>query len=264
MAGREVIDVPWKGPDPLVTELLAQPGRSKYVWVIDEIRRYPPRPDGCRLRLVVHTIKRPRRCMVHSHAKIANQNNPGDPPTVRQGRSGGRTAVSASEWRDPDDVSPTASHTPRQVKGWHTFCPLERMRMAAGSRVTSEHVAAANVLRAAVDAASIGFTSVRDLAELATGLPGPRSGPSEAAKKQALACGVVQRALAPFGLATISMLNAVLIENTTITSWCAAMTETTGRRHDPSQYVGSLLTCLDVLTKHFATQIDKQDEERAA
>ena len=259
MAGT-ILEVPWQGEDPEAGDLLAQ-RRGKLVWVIDAVERIAERADGCRLRLTVHTIRRPARCVVHSHNRIAHQRSPGDPPDVRQGRPGGRTAVVSSEWRDPDDISPTASRTPRQVRGWHTFCPLERMR-SAGSRITSEHIAAANVLRAATDAASYGFTTLRDLNELATGLPGPSTGPSEAAKKQAVACGVVQRALAPFDLATVAMLNAILIENTTINAWCAARTVETGRRYDPAQYIGSLMQCLDILVKHFGQLVDQQDDEQ--
>jgi hypothetical protein len=73
--------------------------------------------------------------------------------------------VMPGTWRDPDDVSPSAARTARMVKGWLSYCPLRRMQQRFGvvSGITAEHIAAADHLRRLYDAATLGFTGIKDM-----------------------------------------------------------------------------------------------------
>lgn len=237
--------------------MLPQQKRGRMVWAIEAVQRIAETESGCRLRLTVRATRRRAGVVVHSLKRIAHQHSPGDPPDVRQGRPGGPTAVSVGEWVDPDDTG--ATYRARQIKGWRRSCPLERM-MAKDPRsgITTEQIAAANILRQAVDGATIGFTSPRDLGELASGLPGPRGGPSEADKRQAEACGIVLRALKPFDLGHLALLNAVLIDNYTVHAWC----QMRGQPNRTAFFAGVLVTLLDILVKHFGAQVEHREDER--
>lgn len=255
------LKVPWEGEDPRVGDFIAKQQRSgKSVWAIDGVQRIAPEPDGARLLLTTHDVKRPTTgSTVHPYRRMSHRISVGDPPDVRQGRAGGRTAVVAGAWVDPDDVRPNASYKPREVRNWQVACSLQRMARVQGSQITAEHIAAADILREAVDGANYGYTSPRDLGEIMTGLPGPRSGPSEAAKRQVDACQVVIRALRPFPRDQIAFLNAILIENMMVSAWCDYLdTVFPDIRHERKVYVGMLLNILGILALHFRDAIDEE------
>jgi hypothetical protein len=153
-------------------------------------------------------------------------------------------------WRDPTDTTPNASRRPREIAGYRTYCPLRRM-MKRHAPVTLAHIAAADLLRTAVDLAVIGL-SPAPLGEAIGGAYGPKGGPSEAAITQAQAALAVSRALAPFTGRQVAMLSHVVLQNRSVPTWCA--------EHDPPletkfEY-GRLVALLDILVEHYRDDVD--------
>jgi hypothetical protein len=155
-------------------------------------------------------------------------------------------------WRDPDDVRPNAQHRPREISGYRTYCPLRRMARAHGSQVTERHIAAADLLRAAVDLAVIGASGVLDLAGLGA-VFGPVNGPTRAALRQAAAMAEAQRALTRLAPSQRELLTAVVLFNCSLQTWCARPPG-----HNAQVEMGRLLGVLDVLADHYAGEIDRQ------
>lgn len=257
-----VLKVAWDGENPRVGECIAKKqGRGKSVWVIDRVERIPTEEDGARLLITTHDSKMPFKAKVHPYGRMSQRISVGDPPGVRQDREVGRTAVTAGTWRDPADVTPNAAYKPREVKHWKVACSLTRMARKPGAHITREHIIAADLLREAFDGASVGYTTPRDLGEIMTGLPGPRSGPSEAAKKQVDACKMVIAALRPYSRPQIALLDAILIDNRMVQSWCEYLDIVDpGVWHDPKYYTGMLIACLDILVHHFEDQIERDPD----
>jgi hypothetical protein len=174
-----------------------------------------------------------------------------DPPPHRIARDG-PTAILRTEWRDPDDTNPNHRQA-RTISGYRTFCPLRRMLKASGTQITEHHIMAADKLRIAVDAATIGFSAERDLSLSVTALMfGPLLGPSRNASLQAQAWNTARRALGIFTVEQRKMLTHVVLQNRTIQSWAQS--------HDPVRNaqteMGKLLAVLEILTLYFETEID--------
>jgi hypothetical protein len=179
--------------------------------------------------------------------------DPLGPPLVRQQASqGGPTAVMRSQWRDPDDLRPNAQHRPREIDGYRTYCPLRRMSRSPGSQITPRHIAAADLLRSAVDMAVIGSQGGYGLLGLG-GLYGPLAGPSVGALRQSAAQREACRALTRLAPSQRALLTAIVLFNHSLQAWCA---ETTGR--NPQVEMGRLLGVLDVLADHYAGELDQQ------
>jgi hypothetical protein len=152
---------------------------------------------------------------------------------VRKRKSGGPTAVHRSSWRDPDDTSPTAAKTARQVTGYRTFCPLRRIAQGRSSSITDAHIHAADMLRKSADAAGIGFSAER-----------------EAARD-------FKRAVRPFGPDQLQMIQGILLRNWAVERWCHMENARTGRKIDPRVEMGKLLAILEILAAYYKTDIEE-------
>src|SRR5215471_16768824 len=69
------------------------------------------------------------------------------------------------EWRDPSDVTPSATRTGRTIKGWRSGDLLRACRRRHGDAcgITERHILAADRLRSYADGAAIGFSGERNL-----------------------------------------------------------------------------------------------------
>ena len=150
-----------------------------------------------------------------------------------------------SEWRDPDDITPTARRTARVIQGWRSFCPLRRMAGHPASGITAEHIMGADKLRELVDVAAIGYSGDRPLVYVQT-YPQPRMGLSASLVRQVQAARAVQRAVRPYTEAQLAMIEAIILRNTTLRAW--TMTRTGAH---PNVEKGRLLAILDLLAQHF-------------
>lgn len=178
---------------------------------------------------------------------------------VRQHRKGGGpTALQRASWRDPDDVSPTASRHARQVSGWMTYCPLRKMMHAGrGSQITEQHIHAADKLRQAADVAAIGFSAPRDGMPVNALVYGPKAGPSKAAEAQVAAYRDFKRATRLFTERQMAILSAVILGNWSIQHWCTEQTKRTGRNIAPGIEMGLLIGILESLAAYYRTDIDR-------
>jgi len=94
----------------------------------------------------------------------------------------------AMKWRDPSDVTPSATRTARTIKGWRSGDPLRACRQRHGDAcgITERHILAADRLRRYADGARIGFSIERDLSLPVTHIIyRPSTGPGRAALEQA-------------------------------------------------------------------------------
>jgi hypothetical protein len=169
-----------------------------------------------------------------------------------------------TEWRDPDDITPSAARTAKTITGYRTYCPLRRYLQRHGSAgaFTERHILAADELRRLADAVVIGFGVQRDLVAIQAITYGPRSGPSVAALKQARAWPTYRRAMMPFNRVQRELIAHCLLLNWSIARWTARQRES-GLLTDPKMETGKLIAVLDVLAEHFSAEI-KRDLERGA
>jgi hypothetical protein len=175
-----------------------------------------------------------------------------DPPYRRRHRDG-PAALLHTEWRDPDDTNPNHRQA-RQINGYRTFCPLRRMFRLTGTQITERHILAADKLRTAIDAATIGFSAERDLSLSVTAIMfGPLLGPSRNALLQAQAWRTARRALGIFTDEQRRMLTHVLLENRTIQSWAQSYEPPRNQQVE----MGKLLAIVEILTLHFEAEIDE-------
>lgn len=178
---------------------------------------------------------------------------------VRKARKGGGpTALQRSSWRDPDDTSPTAARTARQVTGYRTFCPLRKMCNGRGSQVTEQHIYAADQLRRSADVAAIGFSAERDGMPVTSLVYGPKPGPSKAAHAQTAAWRDFRRATKIFTPDQMQMIFGIILSNWSIQHWCEAESDRTGRRLNPQVEMGKLLGILECLVGYYRTDIDQE------
>jgi hypothetical protein len=182
------------------------------------------------------------------------------PPSVRRSQRDGPTAVAKAEWRDPDDVTPNASRYAREITGWRTYDPLRKMMVQSGSQVTTQHVAACDMLRQAADVAALGYSGLGQL----DGVPvtdaryGPKAGPASRSIAQVRALAVYQRAMRLFICpGQIRLIHAVILGNSTLQRWCLTEGERLGCVLRPGVEMGRLLSILDMLGAHFGTDIEE-------
>jgi hypothetical protein len=176
---------------------------------------------------------------------------------VRKRKNGGPTAVHRSSWRDPDDTSPTAAKTARQVTGYRTFCPLRRIAQGRSSSITDAHIHAAEMLRKAADAAGIGFSAERDGMPVTSIVYGPKLGPGKAAQASEKAARDFKRAVRPFGPDQLQMIQGILLRNWAVERWCHMENDRTGRKIDPRVEMGKLLAILEILAAYYKTDIEE-------
>jgi hypothetical protein len=158
----------------------------------------------------------------------------------------------ASEWRDPEDIMPSARRSPRMIKGWRTFCPLRRMSGHPSSCITAQHILAADKLRELVDVATIGYSGERPLIYVQTQAL-PRTGITASQIAAIQAARAVQRVGRLFTPMQCLMIEAVILQNMTVRAW----TKTRTGAH-PNVEKGRLLAILDVLCQHFETEIQQE------
>jgi hypothetical protein len=163
-------------------------------------------------------------------------------------------------WRDPDDVAPNASHRPREVTGWRTFCPLRRMLGISGTSITIEHILAADRLRQAADGIVFGFSGQREVVPIQAVMFGPRTGFGAPALRQAQSWPIFQRAMKVFCEGQRELICFVVLENQTINRWIAHRREQ-DLPANAALEMGRLLACLDCLVEHFKAEVE-QDIQR--
>jgi hypothetical protein len=111
-----------------------------------------------------------------------------DPPAVRLTNQ----SAMRSTWRDPEDTSPSAARTAREIAGYRQFDPLRRCVQRHKDRcgITEAHIIAADVFRRIADGAVIGFSVHRDhLLPVSSIHYRPSTGPTSTARRQSAAGG---------------------------------------------------------------------------
>jgi hypothetical protein len=240
--------IAWDGPAPYPGDYLAGRGADE-CWRITAIARMS---SGGRLSLDMQKASRataPPRAVMHAWSRLASHDAEG-PARVRQVAAAGPTSVMRSAWRDPDDIKPNASHRPREITGYRTFCPLRRMMAHRGSQIDERMVLAADMLRGQVDIAVIG-KGARSMEGLRQGF-GPVTGPPGSALAQVQALTQARRALARLAPATRTLVAEVVLFNRAIHAWC----HLTDPVRDAKVEMGRLLGALEVLVDHYAAEID--------
>jgi hypothetical protein len=179
------------------------------------------------------------------------------PSATRRAAREGPVAVMRGEWVDPDDVRPTASRTPRTINAWRSFCPLRRCMGHAGSSITVEHIAAADMFRALADGACIGFSAARD-----SGLPissiryRPMTGPGALAQQQERCSRRFKKVLALFEPEQLPMLVNILLANMTVRGWTMAQ-RAAGMKVRADVEMRKLVAILDALVEHFQDDLQR-------
>ena len=156
-------------------------------------------------------------------------------------------------WRDPDDVTPGARRTPREVTGFRTFCPLRRMLVHRNSGITAEMIMAADKLRELVDVVTWGYSAERPLIYVALNAQ-PRFGLGPAAQAEMAAVRIVRRALALFDATELAVLEAIVLRNQSIRGWLDSLAEPPS----PLLVKQCLLSILERLAQHFAADVDDE------
>lgn len=210
---RPIPPIPWAVLGRPRAPRRGDPGATGEWWQASLPRRASPRPR-------VETARRAGRSRMKRPRRAPRPDDPQDPPRVRRQQREGPTAVAKGEWRDPDDITPTAVRTARTIQGYRQFDPLRLMLHREGSSITERHVFAADRLRRAVDIAAIGLSGLRDLLPVTSLAYGPVSGPTKAASRQARASREVGRVWGLYTQGQRDMLIGVVIQNRTLASWC--------------------------------------------
>jgi hypothetical protein len=176
--------------------------------------------------------------------------DPQAPPAIRLANQSAQRAT----WRDPDDTTPNARRTAKEVTGFRAACALRRMlhHNAAHSQITEHHILAADLLRLQVDAVLIGFSGRRELLPIQSVMYGPLSGPSVAALRSIRAWQPLQRALALFTDDQRKLLTWVVLENRSVRSWCVERAIAA-----PPRVMRVLVDILDRLVEHYDVADDR-------
>jgi hypothetical protein len=166
--------------------------------------------------------------------------------------------VMPGEWRDPSDVTPSATKTVRTIKGWRSGDPLRACRQRHGDHygITERHILAADRLRSYADGAAIGFSRERDLSLPVTRIIyHPSTGPGPAALRQARCWKNFARAMATFTPEQRQFLTFVLLLNRRPAQWVKER-RAAGVSCNPSWVMGQLIALLDQLEAHLSREID--------
>ena len=160
--------------------------------------------------------------------------------------------VMKAEWWDPTDLTPNAARTARTVIGYRGFDPLRKClkRHGAASSITSQHIVAADLLRAWGDGARIGFSASRD-----AGLPvtsiiyRPMTGPTKTAQHQARCWRRFVRVMAIFTRPQRELLTSAVLMNIAVSRIAEA------RGCCPRRTMGELTACLDMLVTFLDSEV---------
>jgi hypothetical protein len=169
------------------------------------------------------------------------------------------TAMKA-EWVDPDDVTPSTRRTAKTVTRYRSYCPLHRSMHKHGtaSTVTAKHVAAADELRRLADLVAVGCAGRKDvwLPIQAMQPPGPLTGHSLAAIRQAKAWPAYRRAMALFSKSQRELITYIVLLNWSVTRWVGRLREQ-GLTGNMAIETGKLVAILDVLAEHLSSEIER-------
>jgi hypothetical protein len=163
-----------------------------------------------------------------------------------------------SEWRDPSDVTPSATRTARTIRGWRRGDPLRACRQRHGDAcgITERHILAADRLRSYTDGACIGFSTERDLSLPVTRIIyRPSTGPGPAALRQARCWKNLVRAMAIFTAEQRQFVTFVLLLNRPPAQWVKEQ-RAAGVSYNPGWAMGQLIALLDLLEAHLSSEID--------
>lgn len=244
----------WDGPNPSVGDYLA--ARGSLIWRICGVqihRRADALGAGLTLSLARQDLPLPQGAVLHPATRVQTS-DPTGPARMRQLIGSGPTAVMKITWRDPSDMTPNASHRPRDITGYRTYCPLRRMKTNRGSQITSAHIMAADQFRTQFDLATIGCGGARD-GEPQGQAYGPRKGPSAGAVLQAESALAIRVVFARFAASHQRMLLAIVVHNRSLHAWCALEHARTQKAPVPDLEMGRLLTILDILAVHYDVEI---------
>jgi len=117
-------------------------------------------------------------------------------------------------------------------------------------------------LRAAADAVAIGYSGVGELVPIQSLSYGPRTGPGQAALRSVRAWPVYRRAMQLFCASQWELIVHIILSNWRVRRWCEYRREQ-GLVVTPAHEMGKLLAILDVLTEHFAAEVE-QDLQHGA
>jgi hypothetical protein len=185
------------------------------------------------------------------------------PAAVRLLMRYGPTAVMAAYWRDPDDMTPGAARTAREIKGFRAFDPLRwsRNRHGDASSITELHIHAADRLRRASDMARIGGLPGTPWAGDAPHTRSDRFRPSSGPTAQALAMSKAhrdyRRAMSILLPHEQELVVVIVLENISVTAW-TRYRRLTGQSASPQTETHKLVGALDKLVAHYDTEI-KED-----
>lgn len=157
-------------------------------------------------------------------------------------------------WRDPEDITPGARRTPKEIVGWRTYCPLRRMSGHPNSGITAQHIMAADRLREQVDLATLGYSAARPLIFIAHA-PASRYGLGPKEVDQMRAVREVRRVVKLFTIPDLDIIQSVLLANWSLRQWvahpaCRSKSSATEKR--------KLLLILDRLVAHFDSDIEDE------
>ena len=154
-----------------------------------------------------------------------------------------------ASWRDPDDITPGARRTAKEITGFRAFCPLRQMSAHPHSGITAAHIMAADKLRELIDIATIGYSGDRPLIYVQQNAQ-PCTGMGRAALAQNKAWREVRRVVDIFPVSQLAMIQAVILQNVRLFTWA--------RQHgqNPQIAKGRLLSILDRLVQHFEAEVE--------
>jgi hypothetical protein len=166
--------------------------------------------------------------------------------------------VVRSTWRDPDDTSPTAARTAREISGWRTRCPLRSCIKRHGSRssFTEQHVIAADRLRQLWDGSRLGFSGLRGLTPVTSAMYRPALGPAKPALRQLKCRQQFDAAWALFTDQSCALLLSVVLQNRAVTRTAELLSVSV------PWTTQKLVEALDLLVDHF--EIGERKQRRRA
>jgi hypothetical protein len=154
-------------------------------------------------------------------------------------------------WRDPDDITPGARRTPKEISGWRRYDPLRKMLVHPNSGITVDHIMAADKLRELVDVATLGFSVDRSLVFITQAYL-PRAGMGPGAIAQVQAMRAVARVIILFPGRQLAVIQAVILRNQTISACAQA------RGEARAAIKRRLLAILERLVQHFQGEIEDE------
>jgi hypothetical protein len=164
-------------------------------------------------------------------------------------------------WRDPDDLTPSARKTPREVAGHRTFCPLRwcLKRHGSHSSIGPDHICAADILRNHVDLAVIGRGGVWWPEGLMLGMASQHrtapTGPTVLARGNLKSLYAAKRAMALYLPPERHLMTFVVLLNNAVARWVAAQVRA-GYKTDAHLEQARLVGCLDRLVEHYRSEVD--------